>query len=120
MTGDCPWGTVLRGVGVIRAKDRCGQHRQADRTVRTPKSQRYIVLNGQTSLTNAEVFDHQTGNGLVAEGWKENPGIGKAPNTWLDLVYRFLDHMNLDLDLAMNLIYFPQATLSTTVKLLKI
>lgn len=74
-----------------------------------PNFRRYIVQNGQTTLTNTEIFDHQTGNGIVAEAWKDNPtytrGIGKAPNTCLDFVYRLLEDMNLDLDPAMNKIF---------------
>ena len=72
-------------------------------------SRRYIVQNGQITFTNAEIFDHQAGDGLVTDAWKENPlysrGTGQTPNTCLDFVYRLLEHMNLDLDPAMNTIF---------------
>lgn len=70
-----------------------------------PNSRRFVVQNGQTTLTNTEIFDHQTGNGLVADAWNDNPtytkGAGTTPNTCYDMADRILAHMNEDLDPSM-------------------
>jgi len=72
-------------------------------------SRRYVVQNGQTSLTNAEIFDHDSGRGLVVDAWKTNPvyakGTGSTPNTCIDFVDQMLAHMNLDLDPSMSKIF---------------
>ncbi len=74
-----------------------------------PNSQRSIVPNGQTAVTNTEISDHQAGDGIFADAWKDNPiytrGTGKTPNTCLDFVDRLLEHMNLNLDPAMSKIF---------------
>ncbi|KAI4112784.1 MAG: hypothetical protein LQ345_006115 [Seirophora villosa] len=63
---------------------------------------RYTIVEGETSLTNAELFDHKAGRGLVADAWMENPvyemGTGSRPNTCYDLLERILRRMNLDID----------------------
>ncbi|KAL8676353.1 MAG: hypothetical protein Q9186_007128 [Xanthomendoza sp. 1 TL-2023] len=62
----------------------------------------YTVLEGETFLTNAEMFDHAAGTGLIADAWNEDPlyrmGTGSTPNTCYDLSERILRHMKLDLD----------------------
>lgn len=67
-----------------------------------PNSRRYVVQTGEITFTNAEIFDHQTGKGLVADAWNDNPtyskGAGTTPNTCYDFADRVLAHMNLDLD----------------------
>ncbi|KAL9012413.1 MAG: hypothetical protein Q9173_002819 [Seirophora scorigena] len=63
---------------------------------------RYTIIEGETPLTNAEMFDHKAGRGLVADAWMENPvyemGTGSRPNTCYDLIERILERMNLNLD----------------------
>lgn len=76
-------------------------------------SRRYVVQNGKVSFTNAEIFDHQAGTGLVADAWNDNVvytrGTGAAANTCFDLVDRVLNKMNLDLDSSMLKIYANSA-----------
>lgn len=66
---------------------------------------RYVVQNGKISLTNAQIFDHQAGTGLVADAWNENPvyvrSTGSTPNTCYDLVDQILDKMGESLDPSM-------------------
>ena len=72
-------------------------------------SRRYVRQTGQTSLTNADIIDHQTGTGLLAKVWNQNPlyrrGGGLTPNTGIDLVQRLLAAMNLTTESSMALIY---------------
>jgi len=72
-------------------------------------SRRFGVQNGQTSLTNSEIFDHNSGRGLVVDAWKTNPvyakGTGSTPNTCIDFVDQMLAHMKLDLDPSMSRIF---------------
>ena len=72
-------------------------------------SRRYVVQNGQTTLRNADIFDHDTGRGAVTDAWKTNPlysrGTGSSPNTCIDLVDRILAHMDLDLDQSMSKLF---------------
>lgn len=67
-----------------------------------PDILQYILPQGQTSLTNREIFDHRAGTGLIADAWMEDPvyrmGTGAAPNTCYDFVERALDRMHLVLD----------------------
>ena len=72
-------------------------------------ARRYVVQNGQTTLTNAEIFDHDSGRGMAVDAWKVNPvysrGTGSSPNTCIDFVDNMLAQMNLDLDPAMSKIF---------------
>ena len=72
-------------------------------------SRRYVRQTGQTSVTNAEIFDHQTGTGLLAQVWNQNPhyrrGTGSPPNTGIDLVQRLVAALNLTVESSMALIY---------------
>ena len=74
-----------------------------------PNSRRYVRQTGQTFVTNAEVFDHQTGTGLLTQVWNQDPlyrrGTGSAPNTGIDLIQRLLVAMNLTLESSISLIY---------------
>ncbi|KAL8671888.1 MAG: hypothetical protein Q9168_003625 [Polycauliona sp. 1 TL-2023] len=64
--------------------------------------QRWTYLQGYTSLQNAQLFDHQTGRGLVADAWMENPvyslGPGLPPNSCYDFVERVIRDLGLRLD----------------------
>lgn len=72
-------------------------------------SQRFIFPNGVTTLTNAELFDHQRGRGLVADAWRPNPeyviGTKIKPNDCYDLVERVLAKINLPLNLNTFLLF---------------
>ena len=72
-------------------------------------SRRYVRQTGQTSVTNAEIIDHQTGTGLLTKLWNQNPlyrrGGGSTPNTGIDLVQRLLGALNLPTESSMALIY---------------
>ena len=72
-------------------------------------SRRYVRQTGQTSVTNAEIIDHQTGTGLLSKVWSQNPiyrrGGGSTPNTGIDLVQRLLYALNLPTESSMALIY---------------
>ena len=72
-------------------------------------SRRYVRQTGQTSVTNAEIINHQTGTGLLTQVWNQNPlyrrGTGSAPNTGIDLVQRLLGALNLTVESSMALIY---------------
>ena len=72
-------------------------------------SRRYVRQTGQISLTNADIIDHQTGTGLLAKVWNQNPlyrrGGGLTPNTGIDLVQRLLGALNLPVESSMALIY---------------
>ena len=72
-------------------------------------SRRYVRQTGQTSLTNADIIDHQTGTGLLAQVWNQNPvyrrGGGLTPNTGIDLVQRLLGALKLPTESSMALIY---------------
>jgi len=35
-------------------------------------ARRYVAQTGQTSLTNAGIIDHQTGNGVLTKAWQED------------------------------------------------
>ncbi|KAL8940606.1 MAG: hypothetical protein Q9216_002719 [Gyalolechia sp. 2 TL-2023] len=62
----------------------------------------YVITQGETVLTNPEIFDHEAGTGLLADAWLEDPvyrmGTGSTPNTCYQLVERVLGRMNLDMD----------------------
>ena len=72
-------------------------------------SRRYVRQTGQTSLTNADIIDHQTGTGILAKVWNQNPlyrrGGGLTPNTGIDLVQRLLGALNLPVEPSIALIY---------------
>ena len=72
-------------------------------------SRRYVRTAGQTSVTNADIIDHQTGTGLLAQVWNQNPlyrrGGGLIPNTGINLVQRLLTALNLTTEASMALIY---------------
>ena len=72
-------------------------------------SRRYVRQTGETSVTNEEVIDHQTGTGLLTKVWNQNPlyrrGGGSTPNTGIDLVQRLLGALNLPTESSMALIY---------------
>ena len=72
-------------------------------------SRRYVRQTGQTSITNAEIIDHQTGTGLLAQLWKQNSlyrrGMVSAPNTGIDLIQRLLGALNLTTESSIGLIY---------------
>ena len=72
-------------------------------------SKRYVRQTGQTSVTNTEIIDHQTGMGLLTKLWNQNPiyrrGGGSTPNTGIDLVQRLLGALNLPTEPSMALIY---------------
>ena len=72
-------------------------------------SRRYVRQTGETSVTNAEIIDHQTGTGLLSKVWSQNPiyrrGGGSTPNTGIDLVQRLLYALNLPTESSMALIY---------------
>lgn len=74
-----------------------------------PNSRRFVVQNGEITLTNSEIFDHQTGKGLVADAWNENPvytrGTGATSNTCYDFVNGVLAHMNEELDPSMSKVF---------------
>lgn len=63
-----------------------------------------FLPNGVTTLTNAELFDHQGGKGLVADAWRQDPvyviGTGAKPNNCIDLVVRVLAEMKLPINPA--------------------
>ncbi|KAL8655661.1 MAG: hypothetical protein Q9226_002960 [Calogaya cf. arnoldii] len=67
-----------------------------------PDTLTFLTTPGQTRFTNAEMFDHRSGTGLIADAWMENPiysmGTGSKPNTCYDFVEKVLTRMNLDLD----------------------
>ena len=66
--------------------------------------QRHSIPNGVTLLTNAELFDHQSGRGLVADAWRLDPeyvvGTGFKPNDCFDFIERVLAEMRLPIDAA--------------------
>ncbi|KAL8805602.1 MAG: hypothetical protein Q9182_001867 [Xanthomendoza sp. 2 TL-2023] len=68
----------------------------------SPDSIYHTVLEGQTLLTNAEMFDDAAGTGLIADAWNEDPvyrkGTGSRPNTCYDLLVRVLRRMQLHLN----------------------
>ena len=72
-------------------------------------SRRYVRQTGQTSVTNADIIDHQTGTGLLAQAWNQNPlyrrGPGSATNTGINLIQRLLGALNLTTESSMALIY---------------
>ena len=72
-------------------------------------SRRYVRQTGQTSVTNAEIIDHQTGTGFLAQVWNQYPlyrrGKGSAPNTGIDLIQRLVGALNLTTEPSMALIY---------------
>ena len=72
-------------------------------------SRRYVRQTGQTSITNAELFDPQAGTGLLTQVWNQNPhyrrGTGSPPNTGIDLVQRLVAALNLTVEPSMALIY---------------
>ena len=72
-------------------------------------SRRYVRQTGQTAVTNAEIFDHQAGTGLLAQVWNQDPhyrrGTGSPPNTGIDLVQRLVGALNLTVEPSMALIY---------------
>lgn len=72
-------------------------------------SRRYVRQTGQTSVANEAIINHQTGTGLLAQVWNQNPlyqrGTGSAPNTGIDLVQRLLSALNLTVEPSMALIY---------------
>ena len=63
---------------------------------------RHEAETGSTSSTNADLFDPETGRGLIADAWNEDPvyviGTGARPNSCYDLVVRVLARMDLKLD----------------------
>ncbi|KAL8643691.1 MAG: hypothetical protein Q9226_008184, partial [Calogaya cf. arnoldii] len=67
-----------------------------------PDTLTFLTIPGQTRFTNAEMFDHRSGTGLIADVWMENPiysmGTGSKPNTCYDFVEKVLKRMDLDLD----------------------
>ncbi|KAL8953343.1 MAG: hypothetical protein Q9222_000805 [Ikaeria aurantiellina] len=67
-----------------------------------PGSLRFTLMEGMTTLTNAVMFDHQTGKGLIADAWMEDPvyriGTGSRPNTCYDLLVLVLERMELEVD----------------------
>ena len=72
-------------------------------------SRRYARQTGQTSITNEEIVNHQTGTGLLGQVWNQNPfyrrGTGLAPNTGIDLVQRLLGALNLTVEPSVALMY---------------
>ncbi|KAL9601443.1 MAG: hypothetical protein Q9219_002509 [cf. Caloplaca sp. 3 TL-2023] len=62
----------------------------------------WIIFQGETSLTNAQIFDHRAGTGLVADAWMMDPvyrmGTNSKPNTCYDLIEWVLARMSLRLD----------------------
>ncbi|KAI4094838.1 MAG: hypothetical protein LQ339_007401 [Xanthoria mediterranea] len=69
---------------------------------RSPDTLQWVLPQGETSLTNREIFDHRAGTGLIADAWMEDPvyrmGLGTAPNTCYEFVERTLRRMHLNLD----------------------
>ena len=60
-------------------------------------------------MTNEDILKHQTGTGLLAQVWNQNPlyrrGMGSAPNTGIDLVQQLLVALNLTVESSMALMY---------------
>ena len=92
-----------RGLWAIRTKD-LGVYNTGKpiRTQPAAREVRHVASTGSTLLTNAELFNHATGTGLVADAWNEDPvyviGTGSRPNTCYDFVIRVLARMDLKLD----------------------
>lgn len=90
-------------VAAIRSHDR-GPAKSGEpfRPTQYPDMLQWVLPQGQTSLTNREIFDHRAGTGLIADAWMEDPvyrmGLGTAPNTCYDFVERTLRRMHLNLD----------------------
>lgn len=67
-----------------------------------PQTLRHEATIGETSLTNAELFNPETGKGLVVDAWMKDPiyrmGLNSTPNTCYDLLVRVIRRMNLDFD----------------------
>ncbi|KAL9596319.1 MAG: hypothetical protein Q9219_005873 [cf. Caloplaca sp. 3 TL-2023] len=66
-----------------------------------PKA-RYTFTEGETMLINAEMFDHRTGTGLIADAWMEDPvykiGTGSTLNSCYELLERIIRRMILHVD----------------------
>ncbi|KAL8965170.1 MAG: hypothetical protein Q9183_003992 [Haloplaca sp. 2 TL-2023] len=91
------------GITAIRAKDLGVANTGKPITPpKWPDTLQYIETQGETSLMNKNMFDHQAGTGLVADAWMEDPvyrvGTGSPPNSCYEFVERTLARMSLDLD----------------------
>lgn len=67
-----------------------------------PTVERHIISNGETTLKNAQLFDHIAGTGFAADAWNEDPvyvyGTGSKPNTCFEFIERVVAKMRLQMD----------------------
>ncbi|KAL8829084.1 MAG: hypothetical protein Q9170_006323 [Blastenia crenularia] len=90
-----PYAIRVKDLGVANTGQPLNPHQE-------PQDVQHTLTEGETSLTNAEMFGLAKGMGLIADAWMENPryrmGTGSRPNTCYDLLERILGRIHLRLD----------------------